>query len=284
MLPTFIVAGATKSGTTAIYEYLKAHPQVCMAWMKEPNFFTREIPVSRYEKGLAWYESLFQTCGGAEAVGEVSPAYMPRQDTPNLIAEVLPDIQLLFLLRNPVERLYSHYRYALQRGLRLPGLDQMLEERHPELEEAIHISAYDLHLERYLQVFPKKQMSVFIYEEFRAEPQAILADIFRTLGVDPEFLPPHLGKRYNPSQQARVIWLQNFLDQYGRKLMVKDMPPPVYASLRWIRKVIWQLNSRDTQISLLNPEHENMLQRKFKPTVDYVEAYLSRSIPAWHVG
>jgi len=59
MVPTFIVAGATKSGTTALGEYLNDHPQVCMSWMKEPNFFTEEIPVTRYKNGFSWYQSLF---------------------------------------------------------------------------------------------------------------------------------------------------------------------------------------------------------------------------------
>ena len=72
MVPTFIVAGATKSGTTALGEYLNDHPQVCMSWMKEPNFFTEEIPVTRYKNGFSWYQSLFDNCGQAKAIGEVS--------------------------------------------------------------------------------------------------------------------------------------------------------------------------------------------------------------------
>ena len=67
MLPTFIIAGAAKSGTTAIHEILDTHPEVCMSWMKGPTYFTREVPRARYHKGLDWYESLFKGCGEAKA-------------------------------------------------------------------------------------------------------------------------------------------------------------------------------------------------------------------------
>ena len=77
MLPTFMVAGAAKAGSTAIWEYLRPHPEICMAWMKEPNFFTREGRQSGNHKGIDWYQSLFHNCEDARAIGDVSPAPCP---------------------------------------------------------------------------------------------------------------------------------------------------------------------------------------------------------------
>lgn len=281
MLPTFIVAGATKSGTTAIYEYLKTHPEVCMAWMKEPNFFTREIPVSRYNKGISWYETLFRDCEGAKAIGEVSPAYMPRKDAPTLIAQCLPDIQLIFVLRDPFDRIISHYKYALQRGIRLPDLEQMVKERHPVLQEAVYISSYHLHLQRYLEFFSREQISVFIYENMRTAPKLFMRNIYQEIGIDPDFQTPNLESRYNPSHQARIVWVQRVLDTLGRKIMVKNLSPWMYSSLRWFRNAIWQLNSRERQFFPERPVMDKEMTIELLKTIDYVERFLDRPLTEW---
>jgi hypothetical protein len=282
MVPTFIVAGATKSGTTALGEYLNDHPQVCMSWMKEPNFFTEEIPVTRYKNGFSWYQSLFDKCGQAKAIGEVSPAYMPRKDAPKLIARYIPGVQLLFMLRNPLERIYSHYRYAQQRGMRLPSLEEMVKTDHPELKQAVNISSYHKHLDRYLKSFPKEQISIFIYEEFRADLQQSLRYIYHVIGVDPDFTSPNLGRLYNPSQEARLVWLQYSIDKYGRKLMVKKMPAWIYKALRGVRDTAWKLNSKDAYFSKPSLNIEKALSIKVTDSVSFVEEYLERRIPAWH--
>ena len=121
MLPTFIIAGAGKSGTTALWAYLNQHPEICMSRIKEPMFFTNllgyrqggsiEAPVyeGRYKSGLEWYEKLFAKCCQKRALGEASTAYMYAKDAAGLIKKTLPEVKLIFLLRNPVDRLYSNY-------------------------------------------------------------------------------------------------------------------------------------------------------------------------------
>lgn len=109
MLPNFLIIGARKAGTTSMYYYLQAHPQVYMSPEKELKFF---VPEKNWTRGVAWYEQYFDEAGDAIAIGEASPSYTryPRsRGIPALIAEVLPKARLIYLVRHPVDRMVSHY-------------------------------------------------------------------------------------------------------------------------------------------------------------------------------
>lgn len=283
MLPNFIIAGAAKSGTTAMQEVLSAHPDVCMSWMKGPTYFTREAPRASYHKGRSWYESLFHVCDGARAIGEVSPFYMICTDAPYLIYQTIPDVRLLFVLRDPVERIYSYYRYTLQRGFQLPDLERMAAEGHPELKQAIYVSSYHLHINRYLQVFPKEQVSIFIYEDWLSDARAFLCSVYQSIGVDADFVPDNLSQRYNPSQQARVVWLQHMLNTLGERIIRLDLPPTLFNLLKAARGSLWKINSKGVQFPPLSPQLRNDLYSNFTETVDYIEEYLDRPLTAWRL-
>lgn len=283
MLPTFIVAGAAKSGTTAMHEILSAHPNVCMSWMKGPTFFTRQAHRSSYHKGLKWYKNLFQACGSFKAIGEVSPFYMTCEDTPGLIFSTLPDVQLLFVLRDPVERINSYYRYTLHRGFKLPSLEEMITERHPELIQAIHVSSYQIHLSRFLEVFSEEQVKVFIYEDWLSNPQTFVRDIYESIDVDPGFVPPNLGIRYNLSQQARIPKFQHAFNNLGERIIKMDLPPDIFNLLKKIRQKIWQLNSKAMNFPPMEPELRRELEVNFSDTIDFLEEYLGRSLQTWRI-
>lgn len=106
MLPNFLIVGAARAGTTSLYYYLKQHPDVFMSPKKEIDFFDVD---KNFEKGLDWYERYFEGYTGQKAIGEASPLYMYLEKVPKRIAKVIPDVKLIFILRNPVDRAYSHY-------------------------------------------------------------------------------------------------------------------------------------------------------------------------------
>jgi hypothetical protein len=105
-LPNFLIVGAMKSGTTSLARYLGAHPQAYVAPEKEINFFERGYV---WNRGVDWYASRFEGAGDALAVGEASPSYMYWPTAIERMASVVPDARLIALLRDPVERAYSHY-------------------------------------------------------------------------------------------------------------------------------------------------------------------------------
>jgi hypothetical protein len=281
MLPTFIIAGAGKSGTTSLWHYLKAHPEVCMSRIKETNFFTLETPAARYNMGLDWYKSLFQDCGFAKAIGEASPQYMARQDTPKLIHQILPKVQLLFILRDPLERLYSQYRSRRKQGEQLPEFEVMVRDRHPALQRYIFYSRYDLHLERYRAYFPRQQVLVLLNEDIRNNSLEFMQNVYRFLGVDPTFIPPNLYDQYNVARRVRAAGLQRFVKSIGTRLMSMKMPAWLFFLLQKGRKAIWTLNTTAVEASPLSKELRYELLPEFSETITYLEKYLDRSLPKW---
>lgn len=182
MLPTFLVIGAAKSGTTSLWEYLRRHPQIYMPEVKEPGFFVEEIA---WRRGLLWYESLFAGAGDALARGEASPTYAmypALAGVPERIASVVPEAKLVYLMRDPIERMRSVYVHRLDRGdERRPIRDALLFDA-----TYVNVSRYALQLERYLERFPRSQLLLLTSEDLRDHREQTMAGLFEFLGVDPD--------------------------------------------------------------------------------------------------
>ncbi|MFL6240316.1 MAG: sulfotransferase domain-containing protein [Actinomycetes bacterium] len=153
MLPTFAVIGAMKAGTTAVYRGLSDHPDVFMCTPKEPQFFT-----TRWERGLHWYEGLFAAAGNALARGDASTSYtdFPRKsDAARRMALIVPDIRLVYVVRDPVARMRSHYRHRVAQGVETRPIERaLLDERY------LLRSSYALQIEQYAAKFPRSQLLV----------------------------------------------------------------------------------------------------------------------------
>ncbi len=229
--PTFLVIGAQKSGTTSLHGYLSEHPCVLCATVKEVQYFHRY-----YEQGESWYRAQFplairgaairRRLGVGPAVGEASAAYLFDPRTPERVHEFNPDMKLVAVLRDPVERAYSHYQmeYRWERET-LPFEEALRREEtelEPELERVLadpwgysdlvfRISyvargRYAEQLERWLGFFPREQLLVLTSEELLAHPAEAMAEIVRFLGL-PEFRAesyPLRGVREYPPMDPRT--------------------------------------------------------------------------------
>src|SRR5688572_24468381 len=113
MLPNFFIIGAMKAGTTSLWQYLRRHPEIFMSKLKEPGYFTEEL---RWDQGIEWYRSLFDDAGSARAVGEASTSYTkwPRfAGIPARMHALVPEARLIYLVRDPGDRIRSHYIHNL---------------------------------------------------------------------------------------------------------------------------------------------------------------------------
>ena len=187
MLPTFVIIGAMKSGTTSMYRYLSEHPEICMSKPKELNFFMEE---RNFDKGLRWYEDRF-TANGAKAYGEASPGYTkyPTFDgVPERMHCILPNAKLIYILREPIKRLLSHHTHSYVHGWeKEPDVSKALRP----LEDSIYVacSKYGMQLSRYLEHYPLEQVLILTLEELREQPRQTLKKVFQFIGVDDTFLP-----------------------------------------------------------------------------------------------
>lgn len=281
MLPSFIVAGASKSGTTSLWRYLQAHPEVCMAVIKEVRFFTQKLPF--YARGLPWYENLFASCSAAKARGEVSPVYMVNEDSPRLIKQTIPDVQVIFILRNPVDRMYSQFWFQRQLGIGTehPNFDKMVRSRHPRIKGYLYANSYDIHLQRYQEYFDREQLSVFLYDDLRDTSSTFMQEVYKVIGVNPDFNIPNLGVHYNAARQPRAVGLQRFVSVFGRAIANRNYPSELHAPMSRLRKIIFNMITTDTQYPPMALESRQILVEEFGTVIDYVENYLARPLPLW---
>jgi hypothetical protein len=198
-LPTFIVIGAMKAGTTSLFHYLRHHDQIFMSKIKELDFFVAE---SNWSRGLDWYRHQFAGAGDALARGEASTLYTkyPQYDgVPERIAGVVPDVRLVYVVRDPIVRMRSHYQHRVKTGA---------EKAPPEvalLEEPTYLacSRYGLQLGRYLDHFPREQILVVTSEALLGDRLPTVRQVYRFLGVDDATVPDVVGTEFYRTAERR---------------------------------------------------------------------------------
>ena len=207
-LPNFFILGAERSGTTSIYHYLKQHPDVYMSPNKEPNFYFLEGVADKLRGNgtSAWLEgctttreaylALFDGVTTEKAIGEASVGYLSKEGAAAAIHRDVPDARLFAVLRHPVERAYTAYM-----GMRLSGREPVVTFREALNREASRMAEdwsfggyrrtglYCRQLNRYYSLFDREQIRIFLFEDFKSDPAAVVQDIFATLEVDTSFVP-----------------------------------------------------------------------------------------------
>ena len=293
MLPTFLLAGAAKSGTTTLWNHLQTHSEVCMASIKEPRFFTRQAGdgsqghqvdqpyPGRYDQGLKWYRGLFATCSNAKARGEASTAYLVAPDSPGLIQATIPEVRLIFILRDPVERLYSNYWQDIKSGFNLPAFDRLVQDAHPSLSRFKANSRYELHLARYLQKFKREQIAIFLFEDLLQNPAKLVQQMYRHIGVRADVLPLDLSRRDNQPRRPRSARLQQLIRTATLWSMRHITHPGLYKALSQVRGNLVQAATRPGDYPVMNPATRRALLPEFVKTQHFVEQELGRSLPGW---
>ncbi len=174
-LPDFIVIGAMKAGTTTLFEYLTKHPDVFMCDPKEPQFFSRN---KVFDKGEKWYRTLFSDKQENQICGEASTCYSRAphfEDAAGRMAEMIPDAKLIYILRHPVERAYSHYKWnAQQYHMHRTEVVQTFEEALEATSEFVDSSNYMLQIENYLKHYDREKLLVLTLDDLKSQPAEVL--------------------------------------------------------------------------------------------------------------
>lgn len=300
-LPNFLVIGAARSGTTALYQALAKHPEIFMSSVKEPNFFAFEEGtldfrgpgaefVNNSVAKLTDYRDLFAAAGASDAgptvVGEASPLYLFSSVAPRRIAETLGPVKLIAVLRNPTDQAFSHYLYARAQMVEplesfeaaLAAEPQRLAANWQPLFQYSRFPRYGEQLARFLEHFPRENVLVHLYDDFVADPEQVYRSIFAFLGVDQEFSPP--TERVNRGGVPRNAGLQRLV-----------MRPTVLSPV--LRKVLPEavrLRLRD-QLSgsnLVRPPFPAQLRRRllesFRSDIHLTEELIGRDLSGWLEG
>ena len=233
--PNFFIVGAPRCGTSAMHEYLDAHPDVYMSWVKEPHYFCADLNDERDQNrggrqdgwpivGLEQYLWLFRNAGDAPVRGESSVLYLYSQAAAQQIAQFDPGAKILVMIREPVSFLRSLHSLLVyqgdetchsfvgaldleedrRRGDRIPSL-----VRIPSIMWYSRMAAFSEQIRRYLECFPPEQVKVVVFDDFRGNTREVYADVLRFLGVDDrvplaDASPRNLNKR--PRWRRLALW------------------------------------------------------------------------------
>jgi hypothetical protein len=291
--PDFFIVGAPRCGTTALYVYLRQHPQVFMPEHKEPMYFGADLTQLHERLSERDYLALFTGATDGQRVGEASTWYLCSESAASEIAHFAPDAQIVIMLRNPVDVMYSlHRELVFYRGEPIDDFEEALaaEEdrrqgrrlgpsRRPEALFYRRTVRFADQVQRYLETFGPERVKTILFDDFVADTPAEYAKVLRFLRVDDAFRPEFL--RVNESKLPRNRGLQ--------ALVVR--PPGPLARLvpiirrfplaHQVRAAILSLNSRAEKRPAMSIELRRRLTLELAPEVDRLGEMIGRDLSAW---
>ena len=275
-LPTFLCIGAQKAGTTSLHGYLAQHPGVFVTAQKELNFFCEPD----YNRGIEWYEAHFNDCPGDIPRGEVSPFYTSfpsNEGVPERAARHVPDARLIYLLRDPIARMVSHYRHQVSLGKEHRSLDEAVFD---DWWTYIARSCYGMQIEQWMEHYERVSLLVVTSEDLRSEPAATLATVCRHIGADPlpdaDISARELNRRDTLRQERRLV--QRLRTSPLRRFVRSALPASA-------RRRLWQVGSRplesEVQTASLSTDARRRLVEQLTPDLEKLRTYVGDDFHCW---
>jgi len=289
-LPDFIVVGAAKAGTTALYWYLADHPQVFMSRVKETNYFAYGLDEGGHLlygdpelhhfpiRTIDAYERSFEGAGDARAVGEASPIYLECPQSAGRIRETIPDARIICGLRDPVDRAYSDYlMYLRSRGRRLDPARELTPSAAWARPDShwMQISMYHEALRRYFDVFPPDRIFVFLFDDLKADQAGLVRDIYRFLGADDGFVPD-FGTPHNVGGMPASMLLERVFTNDPLRRAVDPWIPKRAAD--WARRTRTRNLRRAPR---LPSELGKELRERFREDIGQTAELIGRDLSLW---
>lgn len=273
-LPTFLGIGAQKAGTTWLHTLLNSHPDVYMPTKrKEVHYFDWH-----YHKGLSWYERFFPADaeGRFKAVGEISPDYLFEAECAPRIHELLPSVQLIVILRHPIQRAFSQYKMHLADFNWKISFEEAIELRPDIIERG----KYAKQLQPYLSVFSPEQLLVLIFEDAVADVESTKQCLSKFLLLDPDRFPVNAGHdnvfgSYSPKYRrlfSAAKWLSFQLHKYDVDWIVEG------AKRLGVRQMF--VSGGDSLQPML-PETEKHLKALYAADILKLESLVGRPLVRW---
>lgn len=275
-LPNFLIIGAMKAGTTSLYHYLSVHPDVFMSEIKELHFFVAE---KNFRRGIGWYQRQFAGARDAIAVGEASPDYAKypiHRGVPERIRALIPDVRLIYVIRNPLERIRSHYLHDLACGReRRPIGDAVVGNEH-----YLAPSRYALQIEEYLKHFPREQLLLVTSEGLRTDRIVTLRRVYDFLGVSNDWSTPVHDQEFNSTGQktAPRLLLRAAHHLPGATRMRLLAPRQVKAAERLFGTTKHPV---DVQAAVLSADVRRELMSELSPDLIRLCTHMDDGFDAW---
>lgn len=270
-LPGALIIGAMRSGTTSLARWLGEHPEVRVAPEKEIHFFDLH-----FDRGLDWYASRFRLRGDVPPVLlEATQSYMYDPESLQRIAGVLPGVRLVAILRDPVDRAYSHYWLNRSIGRESLSFAEALSVESERLrsgnkEERFWFSyadrgSYLRQLDHIRTVLPNAPLMIIQFEQMRDQPLAVFRRVCRFLGISDASLPTSVGRRLNQHASFRSVRVRR---------LTKDMP-------RVVHRVVGRINTTTPDYPELEAVEREAIALRFRPDFPGLAARYDVDLALW---
>ena len=302
-LPTFLVIGAGKSGTTSVHQYLRQNPSVSLPKRKETHFFVldqdgeqapqlffgkeHENPVYNLEEYLADFEKP----GPGKIMGEVCPSYLFYPNTAKNIRARIPDARLICILRNPIDRFYSNFNFLSSKeqqkqGFRMQTSSEdfdtltlnLNQPNSVEIDRLLEIGKYSVGLKRYYDVFPKSQIKVFLFDDLLKTPVKLMNELAEFAGIPP--FEYDVSMKFNRSGNLRFFWFyKTFRGSQFAKTMQSLLPPLLYQRIRVVSERLAFSNANP-----MSKKSQARLQQYYRDEINELEKLIDRDLSDWKLG
>lgn len=276
--PTLFICGAPRAGTTTLYRALRQHPDVCMSRRKETGVF-----LENYDKGLVWLVDNYLTHYDGESItGEATTGHMQHPPSARRMAEAVPDARLIFILRDPVERIFSHYRFHRQSGRLGPEDDfsTLIRDESSEWRQIqIDTGRYHKHLTRFELHFDRAQMKVFLLDDLKNDAQDAARELYDFVDVDPSFTPD-LSRAHNAGGMPKYEGLYRAVQacwQPVRERLGIGMLDATQTVRDWVREQFTDVSERTT----MSPMDRKYLQDLYRSPNRRLKDWLGYNLSHW---
>ena len=298
-LPTLVIAGAPKSGTSSVHRWLADHPEVCSPLADESRYLLDaesplRTPHGRFsERGIDGYAALFRRCAALAPapthILEATPDYLYQETAPRVLAGLAPRPLVLFLLRRPSARVYSHYQFARNNMSVVPRsvtfaefVDDASRAARPgrgtrwNLQHVLRYSRYADYLGAWIERFGRDGMRAYLFEEMTADPRGFMRRVATDVGIDPGFYDAYDFPRVKETIVVRRQWLQRIRTALGSRM-------PDGAFKRRMRAVYESANVRPhtDRAGAADRAVLDRLDREFEPANRRLAALLDLNLGAW---
>jgi len=278
-LPNLIIIGGLKCGTTSIHHYLGLHPEVQMSKPKELNFFVHEL---NWDLGIPWYKGRFDSRFPVR--GESSPHYtnLPRfRGVPERIRDAVPQAKLIYMVRDPISRILSHWRHATGAGYETRPMEEALTR---DDQTYVTRSLYWMQLQPYLEHFPREQIQVFAQEELQGDRQGTMRRAFEFAGVDPDFTSEQFDREWERStakESDKYQFMEKLIKLPGFRSFDRNFDR-LPERMRWmVEKVVHDPDAPEAPKPNLTPEIEERLLDVFGEDSSRIQEFAGREFPRW---
>jgi hypothetical protein len=278
-LPNLIIIGGLKCGTTSIHHYLGLHPEIQMSKPKELNFFVEELT---WDLGMDWYRGRFDDRFPVR--GESSPHYtnLPRfTGVVERIHERIPDAKLIYMVRDPISRILSHWRHATGAGYETRPMEEVLTR---DDQTYVTRSMYWMQLQPYLERFPREQIEVITQEELQSDREGTMRRAFRFAGVDEGFTSEQFDREWEKStakESDRYQVMERLIKLPGFRSFDRNFDR-LPERMRWmVEKVVHDPDKPSAPKPKLSPEIESRLLSLFGEDTAALQKWAGREFAGW---